>query len=74
MNDPDLVRSLRAAMLHRLAQLPLETPPAELSNKLRAAAHARLVPAKVHPAWSVAIAASVVAYLGWALVYTSQLY
>lgn len=60
-------------VLRGLAQLPLEAPPAELSKKLRAAAHARLVPAKVHPAWSVAIAASVVAYLGWAILYTSQL-
>ena len=61
-------------VMRRLAELPLEAPPAEFSQKLRAAAHARLVPAKVHPAWSVAIAASVVAYLGWAILYTSQLY
>lgn len=61
------------AVLQGLAKLPLEAPPAELSNRLRTAAHARLVPAKVHPAWSVAIAASVVAYLGWALLFTSQL-
>jgi hypothetical protein len=74
VNDPDLVRSLRAAMLRRLAELPLESPPAELTTKLRAAAHARLRPAKVHPAWSVALAASIVTYLGWALLYTSQLY
>lgn len=66
MSDADRV-------LQGLAKLPLETPPAELSKKLRAAAHARLIPAKVHPAWSVAIAASVIAYLGWALLYTSQL-
>jgi len=33
-----------------------------------------LVPVKVHAAWSIAIAASVLVYLGWALVYTSQLY
>lgn len=58
-------------VLQGLAKLPLEAPPAELSKKLRLAAHARLVPAKVHPAWSVAIAASVIAYLGWALLYTS---
>ena len=51
-------------VMQGLAELPLEAPPAELSMKLRAAAHAQLVPAKVHPAWSVAIAASVVAYLG----------
>jgi hypothetical protein len=60
-------------LLGALAALRATTPSAELSRKLRAAAHARLVPAKVHPAWSVAIAASVVAYLGWALFFTSQL-
>jgi len=61
------------SVLQGLARLPLAAPPAELSEKLRTAAHARLVPAKVHPAWSIAIAASVVTYLGWALLYTSQL-
>lgn len=60
-------------MLRALAALRSAAPSAQLSEKLRAAAHARLVPAKVHPGWSVAIAASVVAYLGWALLYTSQL-
>jgi len=67
MNETDPV-------LRALAGLRAAAPPsAELSRKLRAAAHARLVPAKVHPGWSVAIAASVVVYLGWALLYTSQL-
>jgi len=61
-------------VLQGLARLPVAEPSAALSESLRAAAHARLVPAKVHPAWSVAIAASVVAYLGWAILYTSQLY
>jgi hypothetical protein len=60
-------------MLHALAALRAVAPSAELSRKLRAAAHARLAPAKVHPAWSVAIAASVLVYLGWALIYTSHL-
>ena len=60
-------------MLRALAALRAAAPSAQLTQKLRAAAHARLVPAKVHPAWSVAIAASVVVYLGWALFYTSQL-
>jgi hypothetical protein len=60
-------------MLRALAALRAAAPSAELSRKLRAAAHARLVPAKVHPAWSIAIAASVVAYLGWALLFTCQL-
>jgi hypothetical protein len=67
VNKPDLV-------LQRLQELPLEAPPAGLSKLLTAAAHARLVPLKVHPAWSLAIATSVLVYLGWALSYTSQLY
>jgi hypothetical protein len=61
-------------VLRGLSELTAETPPAALSQKIRAAGHARLVPTKVHPAYSVAVAASVVLYLGWALHYTSQLY
>jgi hypothetical protein len=59
-------------VLRGLAELPQQTPPAALAQKLRAAGHARLVPAKVHPAWSIAIACSVLAYLGWALLYTNR--
>jgi hypothetical protein len=66
MTEPD-------PMLRALAALRATAPSAELSRKLRAAAHARLVPAKVHPAWSVAIAASVLVYLSWALIFTMQL-
>jgi hypothetical protein len=66
MTEPD-------PLLRALAALRETAPSAELSRKLRAAAHARLVPAKVHPAWSVAIAASVLVYLGWALIFTSHL-
>lgn len=61
------------AVLQALAELPLEAPPAALSQKLLASGRTRLVPAKVHPAWAIAIAASVVAYLGWALFYTGNL-
>ncbi|HVY32756.1 MAG TPA: hypothetical protein VHB79_39745 [Polyangiaceae bacterium] len=60
------------AVLQALAKLPLEAPPSALSQKLLASGRARLVPAQVHPAWAVAIAASVVAYLGWALFYTGN--
>lgn len=63
MNEQD-------GVLARLRALPQEPPPPELSRKIRAAGHARLVPAKVHPAVSLMVAASVVVYLGWALVYT----
>ena len=60
-------------LLRALAGLRAAAPSAELTQKLRAAAHARLAPAKVHPAWTVGVAVSVVVYLGWALIYTSQL-
>lgn len=61
-------------VLRGLAELPLQAPPAALSQKVLATGHARLVPAKVHPAWSIAIACSVLAYLGWALLYTNPPY
>ena len=60
-------------VLHGLGALATEEPPAQLSRALRSAAHARLVPVRVHPGWSVAVAATVLAYLSWALLYTSQL-
>ena len=56
-----------------LASLPAEAPPMQLSERILAQGRARLVPAKVHPAWSIALAASVIAYLGWALFYTGVL-
>ena len=62
------------AVLVELGKLPAESPPAELSRKLTAAGRARLVPARVHPVWSLAVAASVLTYLGWALHFTSQLF
>lgn len=67
MNEPD-------SLLQRLAELNAQQPAAELSRKIRAAGRARLVAAPVHPLWSVAVAASVLCYLGWALHFTSQLY
>jgi hypothetical protein len=66
VNPQDNVQSV-------LASLPLEAPPAQLSQRILAQGRARLVPAKVHPGWSIAIAASVVTYLGWALIYTGIL-
>jgi hypothetical protein len=62
MNDPEL---------ERLAELSPLTPPAELSQTIRKAGHARLLPVEVHPFWSVAVATSVVLYLSWALLYTA---
>jgi hypothetical protein len=61
-------------VLRRLAELPAQSPPEELSRKIKSAGRARLVPAPVHPLWSLAVAASVLLYLGWALRFTSQLY
>jgi hypothetical protein len=66
MSEPDIV-------LARLRELPIEAPSEPLAQKIRAAGRARLVPAKVHPAVSLMVAASVLAYLGWALLYTGQL-
>ena len=60
-------------VLRGLGALTTHEPPEQLSQNLRSAAHARLVPARVHPGWSVAVAAAVLAYLSWALLYTSQL-
>lgn len=67
MNDRD-------PLLSRLAELPAVSPSARLSRKLTAAGHARLVPAKVHPVFSLAVAASVLTYLGWAVHFTSRLF
>jgi hypothetical protein len=66
--------SERDPLLSRLAGLPAVAPPARLSRKLTTTGHARLVPTKVHPVFSIAVAASVLTYLGWALHFTSQLF
>lgn len=66
--------SERDPLLSRLAELPVVSPSAQLSRKLMATGHARLVPAKVHPVFSIAVAASVLTYLGWALHFTSRLF
>jgi hypothetical protein len=58
-------------VLERLAALPPLNPPPELSRAIRRAAHARLAPTKVHPLWGVAVAASVLLYMSWALLYTA---
>ena len=61
-------------VLARLAELPPSEPDPELSRKLRAEAHRVLEPRRVHPIWTLAAAASVVTYLGWAVYFTSRLY
>ncbi|MGD0679303.1 MAG: hypothetical protein ABSC94_28240 [Polyangiaceae bacterium] len=67
MTDPDPVFAC-------LADLPAIDPSPELSARLRAAAHARLRPRHVHPAWTLLVAAAVVGYLGWAMHFSGNLY
>jgi hypothetical protein len=57
----------------RLAELPALEPPAELTSRLRAQAHARLRARPVHPIWVVAVVVCVVSYLGWALRFAGSL-
>jgi hypothetical protein len=57
-----------------LAHLPGMDPSPELTLRLRAAAHARLRPRPVHPAFTLMVVASVVSYLSWALHFSSSLY
>ncbi len=61
-------------VLARLARLPAPEPPPELSPRLRAAAHARLRPRHVHPAWTLVVLVSVISYLTWAVRFASSLY
>ena len=61
-------------VIMRLSELEPSEQDRALSNELRARAHAVLVPRGVHPVWTLGIAASVVAYLGWAVYFTSRLY
>jgi hypothetical protein len=58
----------------RLATLPGAEPSRELSESLRRAAHARLRPRRVHPAWAIGIALCVVSYLSWAVSFSGSLY
>ena len=67
MNTPDPVFA-------RLADLPAMAPAAEMSARLRAAAHARLQPRRVSPAWTLLVAITVVGYLGLAVRFSSSLY
>jgi type VI protein secretion system component VasF len=64
----------RDPLLERLAELPPSEPDAVFSEKLRERAHRVLRPRRVHPIWTLAAAASVVVYLGWAVYFTSRLY
>jgi len=64
----------RDPLLERLAALPSPEPSAALTASLRAAAHERLRPRPVHRAWTFALVASALTYLGWALRFAAGLY
>lgn len=66
MTSPDPV-------LARLAELPAEKPSAELAERLRAKAHARLRPRPMHPVWAVVAVSGVVGYLSWAVQFSASL-
>ena len=57
-----------------LAALPAMDPSPEVSARLRAAAHARLRPRPLHPAWTLLVAVAVLGYLGWAMRFSGSLY
>ena len=61
-------------VLARLAELSPSEPNPTLSEHLRVRAHRALRPRPVHPVFTLAAAASVAVYLGWALYFTSRLY
>jgi hypothetical protein len=63
----------RDPVLQRLSQLDAPAPVPVLSTELRARAHAKLRPRPLHPGFALAVAASVVAYFGWALHFVSSL-
>lgn len=66
MNDRD-------ALFARLSGLPVEAPNQRWAAELAKRARERMLPRRVHPAVYVALAASIVTYLAWALAYTWQL-
>ncbi|HWA75191.1 MAG TPA: hypothetical protein VG937_22795 [Polyangiaceae bacterium] len=63
----------RDPVLQRLAELDAPAPVPELSVELRARALEKLRPRPVHPGFALAVAASVMAYFGWALHFVATL-
>lgn len=61
-------------VLARLAALPVAELEPKLAATVRAAAVTRLRPRPLHPAWTVAVVASGLVYLGWALHFSANLY
>jgi hypothetical protein len=66
MNDRDPV-------LARLAALPVGSLDAELGARIRRLAQPKLLPRPVSVLWTLAVSASVVGYLGWALAFAADL-
>ncbi len=54
-------------VLVRLSELPGIEPKSELTARIRAAALPMLELRKLHPFWSLAVVASVMGYLCWAV-------
>jgi hypothetical protein len=59
-------------VLLALERLPQLEPPGAVSARLSSEARARLLPRPIHPIFGLAVAASTLAYLSWALFYTGQ--
>ncbi len=66
MNEHDAVFS-------RLSELERDELPLELSARVRERALARLGARPIGRVWTLAVAGTVVGYLGWALHFASQL-
>ncbi len=78
MNDRDSIDERdpvneRDAVLTRLAELPIPALDPELGARIRRLAQPRLLPRRVPPVFVLAVAASVLGYLGWALAFTAGL-
>lgn len=61
-------------VLARLAALPNPLPDPARSERLRAAALARLRPRRLHPMWVLLVASSTVGYLGAAFYFAVRLF
>lgn len=60
-------------VLARLSELSAPSLDPALSARITASARERLVPRHLGVLWRIAVPASVVSYLGWALAFTSRL-
>jgi hypothetical protein len=65
--------SHRDLVLARLAELPVPPLDAALGARIRGLAEPKLLPRPLSPFFALAVSASVIGYLGWALVFTAGL-